>query len=70
MEDKKYTYEQFSPEELQEVVKKLQTFCDEHNMDIRSFPVITDQGAVSAKLMLVKKVELVPKTDTSVSEEA
>lgn len=60
-QEKEYKLSNFSKEEGEAVIVKLNKFLEENSAELAVTPIINQNGTVGAKLEIFKKVELVPK---------
>ena len=67
--DKKFSYVAFDEVEGKIVLDKLSALLAENSADIECGAFITENGTLAARMNLVKKVELVPKTPPVIDAE-
>lgn len=56
---------EFTAEESPAIMEKFKAFCAENSMEVMSAAFIKEDGTISTKTALLKKVELIPKTTDS-----
>lgn len=61
MSQQKYATQEFSPAELDAFNNAIIEVCETHHAEIALKAVVEENGTLSARMIALKKVELVPK---------
>lgn len=65
MSEPQFTLKELTQEELHTFNTELQALVDKHSIHIEAKPAFETDGRVIAKIVVSKKIELVPKEDGS-----